>query len=340
MPPAALLPPTVLDTFVELLANDTTWRSKVLKLIQYLARMLIVAHREEQPSFALRLILGAALPLPRLKLLAQSISLSRRMLYVGETLVYARNAYDEVGGKMPSLALVARPSALAALSYIFAGIGEDLSIASKIGLIDPASLPRSFPRYYEVTWALQCVWYAYFAWLKLVATQRACVAAQRAIDAARASESPSARAHTTGLARALEAARRDRLLAVLNACKCAADCTQSLPYALGWASFPEVLEVQVRAAERGVVLRLTSYLFSPPSVLPQAGLWSGIFNAARAWYAARVPPPPAPSEELEEEREDKEPLALAGAASAGSSAAAAAAPAAAQPPPSDTAPPK
>lgn len=107
----------------------------------------------------------------------------------------------------------------------------------------------------------------------------------------------------------------------------------------GGASVPEV---QVRAAvtvlfagmgavllqQRG--LHLTGFGLSLPSM--QAGLWSGIFNAARAWYAARVPPPPVPSSEEEEgDSDDKEPLALAGAAHTSSSGAAA--PAAGLPPP-------
>lgn len=236
----------MIDTFIELLASDSTWRSKVLKLIQYAARVLIVAHRDPAKSAFLRVVLGSVLPLARLKLLAQSISLSRRMLYAGETLVYARDAAKEVRGRR-IVDTLTRPSALAALSYLLAGIGEDISIASKIGLVEPSSLPAFFPRYIEITWALQCLWYAYYAVIKLVAAQTSVHKAQRVLDSASTlPEKSSARALSEARV-AVASAERDRFLALLNVLKCSADCMQSLPYALGWASFPEALEVQASA---------------------------------------------------------------------------------------------
>ena len=237
----------MIDTFVELLATDTAWRSKILKIIQYVARTLIHAHSTKRPSFVLQLLLGSALPLSRLKVLAQSISLSRRMLYFGETLVYARDALIEIGGLRPNLALASRPSALAALTSLLAGIGEDLALASKIGLISSSSLPSFFSRFVEVTWALQCCWYMYFAAASLISAQRTCVQTERDSAAALLSTKPSTRAAARS---AVVAAQRARYLAMLNAIKCAADCAQSLPYAAGWSAFPESLEIQVRCLHR------------------------------------------------------------------------------------------
>jgi hypothetical protein len=268
-----------LATFVDLLAGDSTWRSKVLKIIQYVARLLISMHNEPTASRNLlaRLALATAAPLPRLKTIASSISLARRMLYFGETLVYARDFFAELPPQATLVSLLksgGRAPFLAALSHLCAGIAEDVSMSSRIGVIDSTILPPWFGRLTEVTWALQCFWYAYFALLKLSDARRVLAAQRREASRSGAGVASApipdmgdtqAPQHTA--AAAIAAAERTHTLALLYAVKCVCDCTQAFPAACGIESWPERLEIL-------------------------SGLASALVNAYRTWYGATHPAPP------------------------------------------------
>jgi hypothetical protein len=271
---------SLLATFADLLAKDSTWRSKILKVIQYVARLLIVIHGDTgRRSLLIQLALRAAAPLPRLKNIASSISIARRMLYFGETLVYGRTFLSELPAKITAVSLIqsaSRPAFVAALCDLIAGIAEDATICGRIGIVDSAALPSWLGRCTELTWASQCFWYAYFGAAKLAEARRALTSARRvcvsATSAGRRGSGGSGTPSTADRA-ALASAERAHVLALLYMLKCACDCLQAFPAAFGVTSWPERLEVL-------------------------AGLASALFNAYRSWYGARALLPPAPPQVL------------------------------------------
>jgi hypothetical protein len=143
----------------------------------------------------------------------------------------------------------------------FAGLLDDISTYSKVGLWDPKKLPPHFSRLVNVSWAIQSAAQLYQSLIKLLTTYARRPTVEE--DVVRGLRPSAAFAEPTEDAAANASWRKEITLAWLQVSKCICDTCQAVPSALEFKNWPELLEI----------------IF---------GLLSGILASTRVWLAVTV----------------------------------------------------
>mgnify|MGYP001040581163 CR=1 FL=1 len=208
------------DTVCALTASDSNWRNKVLKVVQYAARLVVWLHGRLPADGVLRRILSLLLTPPaRAKEIAKSLSLARRVQVWGDGTLSARRAVATLAAGGGS---GGGPAILRALIDGTAGLLDDVQTATKVSVLDAALLPAAFPRAVNVSWAMQSASSLQQAVAKWATLRAAAAAAAAPLSPKAAADLASAR---------------------LNVFKCSCDLLQALPLAAAWGWWPEVLEI-------------------------------------------------------------------------------------------------
>ena len=292
---------TGLDLFTTLLSKDPQWRGRLLKTLQYAARLVALTHEAKRGGALLALLPPAV----QMSQLASSLSTARRGSALFDAFVYVRDAavqlqalrdaHSLAAGKQqhataPSflLDLAASPRTLSAVLNAFAGVADDLSTAGSFGLFPSRLLPAWFEPLHARLWATQCAFSLYFSVVALVRVRDAWAVSHADV----ASEIDSGALHTlrSRIAEGRAAAHAlDHAIAMarLNVLKAACDVCQSLPHGLQRG--------HLLPAWADVSLGLASALLAVARVWSEASVSAAA--AVAAGQAAAVPP----EEEGEEE---------------------------------------
>ena len=283
--------------FTALLADDPSWRGKVLKILQFAARLAALnappAGRAAGNS-ALSTIVYAALPSERRATdVSVTISTARRVMAFMDALVAIRAAARAVAASVPppkpgtpafvrafeavTCIVSSRPTAITVFNAV-AAVADDVSTATRIGILDGATLPLWFGQLHARLWAAQCIITATFASVHLMHATR---------EAAATPPDGGADARRS---------QQQLQLAKLGMLRAAADVAASVPAAIDYAV--------------------------PPWMDAVLGLTSATLAARRSWVEAafreehvEVSAPTATQQSLADPEDSGESAASAGGAS-------------------------
>eukprot|EP01138_Halocafeteria_seosinensis_P006020 gb/GECG01006153.1/.p1 GENE.gb/GECG01006153.1/~~gb/GECG01006153.1/.p1 ORF type:complete len:322 (+),score=41.13 gb/GECG01006153.1/:1-966(+) len=237
-------PVSTIALLLSLTANDYSWRSKVLKVVQYLIKLHVWRLKFKSKSDHTERWSGAA----------KNLSISRALFTVGssiDTVDRFLKGVSSLSGKKDDIltdsktALQLTTDGIDAVSEVI----DDINALKKSQVLEQRNLPSWFPRAVELTWALTCVIRLTEALEKMKKTKKKLQEAKEEYH-----HRLSRKDHAAGHARVVEAEDPHKLgdysqsityashklhvrqqayvSACLNTLKCLLDCGQSLPPAL------------------------------------------------------------------------------------------------------------